>query len=193
MQCFLKSQYIKSRTFNDKNRSIIKKVMVLKKLLPHLATRGTYSPGDWRCDEAWHEQTLVYPQVICQQRLSYCTWELNVMHSWPPVHSGKLAGSCIAIQSEAMYLSTNMDLKVELFLVNTGTWYEVGSMPQSYYHVLDATLCICCWHQRLKKSVLISVGCHVVSRCTTLLPRYSHAGATLLSRFDMLDKWHWQV
>ena len=38
-------QYIKSRTFNDKNRWIIKKVMVLKKLLPHLATRGTYSPG----------------------------------------------------------------------------------------------------------------------------------------------------
>ena len=27
--------------------------MVLKKLLPHLATWGTYSPGDWRCDEAW--------------------------------------------------------------------------------------------------------------------------------------------
>ena len=44
MQCFLKSRYIKSRTFNDKNRWIIKKVMVLKKLLPHLATRGTYSP-----------------------------------------------------------------------------------------------------------------------------------------------------
>ena len=28
-----------------KNRWIIKKVMVLKKLLPQLATRGTYSPG----------------------------------------------------------------------------------------------------------------------------------------------------
>ena len=53
--------------------------MVLKNLLPHLATRGTYSPRDWRCDEAWGEQTLVYPPVICQQRLSYCTWELNVM------------------------------------------------------------------------------------------------------------------
>ena len=53
MQCFLKSKYIKSRTFNDKNRWIIKKVMVLKKLLPHLATRGTYSPGHWMCDEAW--------------------------------------------------------------------------------------------------------------------------------------------
>ena len=50
-------QYIKNRTFNDKNRWIIKKVMVLKKLLPHLATRGTYSPGDWRCHEAWREQT----------------------------------------------------------------------------------------------------------------------------------------
>ena len=45
MQCFLKSKYIKSRTFNDENRWIIKKVMVLKKLLPHLATRGTYSLG----------------------------------------------------------------------------------------------------------------------------------------------------
>ena len=72
-------QYIKIRTFNDKNRWIIKKVMFLKKLLPHLATRGTYSPGDWRCDEAWREQTLVYPPVMCQQRLIYCTWELNVM------------------------------------------------------------------------------------------------------------------
>ena len=72
-------QYIKSRTFNYKNRWIIKKVMVLKKLFPHLATRGTYSPGDWRCDEAWREQTLVCHPVMCQQRLIYCTWELNVM------------------------------------------------------------------------------------------------------------------
>ena len=79
MQCFLKSKYIKSRTFKDKNRWITKKVMVFKKLLQHLATRGTFSPGDWRCDEAWREQTLVYPPVMCQQRLIYCTWELNVM------------------------------------------------------------------------------------------------------------------
>ena len=79
MQCFLKSKYIKRRTFNDKNRCIVKKVMVLKKLLPHLATRGTYSPGDWRCNEAWRGQTLVYPPVMSQQRLIYCTWELNVM------------------------------------------------------------------------------------------------------------------
>ena len=79
MQCFLKSKYIKSRTFNDKNRWVIKKVMVFKKLLQHLAIRGTYSPGDWRCDEAWREQTLVYPPVMCQQRLIYCTWALNVM------------------------------------------------------------------------------------------------------------------
>ena len=79
MQCFLKSKYTKSRTFNDKNRWIVKKVMVFKKLLQHLATRGTYSPGDWRCYEAWREQTLVYPPVMCQQRLIYCTWELNVM------------------------------------------------------------------------------------------------------------------
>ena len=79
MQCFLKSKYIKSRTFNDKNRWIIKKVMVFKKLLQHLATMGTYSLGDWRCDEAWREQTLVYPPVMCQQRLMYCTWELNAM------------------------------------------------------------------------------------------------------------------
>ena len=74
MQCFLKSKFIKSSTFNDENRWIIKKVMVLKKLLPHLATRGPYSPGGWRCDEAWLEQTFVYPPVMCQQRLSYCTW-----------------------------------------------------------------------------------------------------------------------
>ena len=79
MQCSLKSSYIKNRTFNDKNRWIIKRVMVFKKLLQHLATRGTYSPGDWRCDEAWREQTLVYPPVMCQQRLIYCTRELNVM------------------------------------------------------------------------------------------------------------------
>ena len=79
MQWFLKSRYIKSRTFNDENRWFIKKVMVFKKLLQHLATRGTYSPGDWRCDEAWREQTMVYPPVMCQQRLIYCTWELNVM------------------------------------------------------------------------------------------------------------------
>ena len=74
MQCFLKKQNIKSRTFNDKNRRIIKKITVLKGLLPHFATRGTYSLGDWRCVEAWHEQTLGYPSVMCQQRLIYCTW-----------------------------------------------------------------------------------------------------------------------
>ena len=85
-----------SGNFNDKNRWIIKKATVLKKLLPHLATRGTCPPppppppphphpphppppGDWRCDEAWREQTLVYPPVMCQQKLIYCTWELNVM------------------------------------------------------------------------------------------------------------------
>ena len=74
MQCFLKNKYIKSRTFNDKNRRIIKRVTVLKELLPHLATTGTYSLGDWRCVEAWREQTLVYPPLMCQQRLIYCTW-----------------------------------------------------------------------------------------------------------------------
>ena len=72
-------QYIKSRTFNYKNRWIIKKLMVRKKLLPNLGTRGTYSPGDWKCDGAWHEQTLVCHPVMWQQRLIYCTWELNVM------------------------------------------------------------------------------------------------------------------
>ena len=70
-------QIYNSKTFNDKNRWIIRKVMVLQKLLPHLATRGTYSPGDWRYDEALREQTLVYPPVMCQQRFVYCTWELN--------------------------------------------------------------------------------------------------------------------
>ena len=84
MQCFLNSKYIKSRIFNDKNRRIIKEVMILKKLIPHLATRSTYSPGDRRCDEAWREQTLVYPPVMCQQGLIYCTCELNVM-SWMPL------------------------------------------------------------------------------------------------------------
>ena len=73
------NKYTKSRTFNDKNRWFIKKVIVLKKLLPHLASRGTYSPGEWKCDEAGREQTWVYPPVMCQQRLSFCTWELNVM------------------------------------------------------------------------------------------------------------------
>ena len=73
-------QMYNSGNFNGKNRWINKKVTVLKKLLPHLATRGTYSPEDWRCDEAWCEQTLVYPPLMCQQRLIYCTWELNVMH-----------------------------------------------------------------------------------------------------------------
>ena len=83
---FWKKKYIKSRTFNDKNRWIIKNVMFFKKLLPHLATRGTYSPGDWRCNEAWCEQTLVYPPVMCQQRLIYCTWELNIMRTQKKQH-----------------------------------------------------------------------------------------------------------
>ena len=72
-------QIYNNRTFNGKNWWIIKKVTVLENLFPHLATRGTYSPGDWRRDEAWREQTLVYPPVMCQQRLIYCTWELKVM------------------------------------------------------------------------------------------------------------------
>ena len=35
--------------------------MVFKKLLQHLATKGTYSPGDWKCDEAWREQNIGVP------------------------------------------------------------------------------------------------------------------------------------
>ena len=100
-------QYIKSRTFNDKNRWIIKKVMVFKKLLPHLATRGTYSPGDWRCDEAWREQTLVCHPVMCQQRLIYCTWELNVMDTLVFVRAPSDVGSFVhtAISNENRELS----------------------------------------------------------------------------------------
>ena len=90
MWCPLKSKYIKSRTFNYKNRWIIKKVMVLERLLPHPATRGTCSPGDWRCDEAWREQTLVYPPVTYQQRLIYCTWELNIMRGPHGAHLGSV-------------------------------------------------------------------------------------------------------
>ena len=45
IQCFLKSKYIKSRTCNDKNLWIINKVMVFKKLLQHLATRGITPQG----------------------------------------------------------------------------------------------------------------------------------------------------
>ena len=76
--------------------------MVFKKLLPHLATRGTYSPGDWRCDEAWHEQTLVYPAVMGQQRLIYCTWELNVMICWnhyPCAHQHSCT-NCVFLSSD---------------------------------------------------------------------------------------------
>ena len=92
-------QMYNSGNFNGKNRWIIKKVTVLKKLLPHLATRGTYSPGDWRRDEAWREQTLVYPPVMCQQRLIYCTWELNAMlvddiAKWA-IRSSQLINYCV--------------------------------------------------------------------------------------------------
>ena len=53
---------------------------LLRKLWPlrscfHILPPGVlYSPGDWRCNEAWREQTLVYPPVMCQQRLIYYTW-----------------------------------------------------------------------------------------------------------------------
>ena len=118
MQCFLKSKYFKSRTFNDKNRWIIKKVMVLEKLLPHLATRGTFSPRDWRFDEAWREQTLMYPPVMCQQRLIYCTWELDVMYVILCFDTTQMFVSegIRAVNSEAMLLhSMQISLQVSRY------------------------------------------------------------------------------
>ena len=126
MQCFLKSKYIKSITFNDKNWWIIKKVMVLKKMLPHLATRSTYSPGDWRCDELWREQTLVYPPVMCRQMLIYCTWELNVIANDLPeelikflnvISGGKPQVSCA--KANRIILSIEQDI---CWSVTDGEW-----------------------------------------------------------------------
>ena len=127
-------QMYDSGNFNGKNRWIIKKVTVLKKLLLHLATRGTYSPGDWRCDEAWCEQTLVYPPVMCQQRLVNCTWELNVMN-WLFRHitkkpskllitgilCGKPAGFSAQMTSSWMHKDLSMSLPKHHFIhYNTG-------------------------------------------------------------------------
>ena len=89
IQCFLKSKYIKSRTFNDKNQWVIKKGMVLKKLLPHLATRDTYSPGDWRCDEAWREQNIGVPSSDVQSDVDLLHMrierhdDIQLKHAWP--------------------------------------------------------------------------------------------------------------
>ena len=82
---FLKSKYITSRTFNDKNWLIIKKVMVLKKLLPHLATRGTYSQGfkgAMKRDVSKHCRTLQW----CASSCWVIAWELKVMFgiTWTP-------------------------------------------------------------------------------------------------------------
>ena len=118
MQWFFKSKYIKSRIFNDKNRLINKKIMGLQKLLPHLATRGPFSPGDWRFDEAWREQTLLYPPVMCQQRLIYCTWELNVMMNWIKVG---LSIGLLPVQHQAIPRSNSDWLSVEL-LRHTFQW-----------------------------------------------------------------------
>ena len=66
--------------------SMIKIGELLRKLLALRSCFFILPPGhllpssrDWRCNEAWREQTLAYPPVMCQQRLSYCTWELNFM------------------------------------------------------------------------------------------------------------------
>ena len=71
MQCLFESKYINSRSLNDKNRWIIKKVMVLKKLFPHLATRGTYSPGGLkvRWSVAW--ANIVVPPVTSCIRFTF--------------------------------------------------------------------------------------------------------------------------
>ena len=110
-------QMYNSGNFNGKNRWIIKKVTVLKKLLPHLATWGTYSPEDWRCDEAWREQTLVYPPVMCQQRLIYCTWELNVMSSLAPATACESrATACdIEISLDMLWIGIKCIFKENLF------------------------------------------------------------------------------
>ena len=63
--------------------------------------------------------------------------------------------------------------------------HTITFWPQRCTYVVDTHVS--------KKLMLISAGCHVVSQCITLLSRCSHAGATLLSSFDTLDKWHWQV
>ena len=48
-------------------------------ILPPGALTPQGIKGAMKRDEAWREQTLVCPPLMCQQRLSYCTWELNVM------------------------------------------------------------------------------------------------------------------
>ena len=55
---FWKANIFKVELSMIKIGKLLKTVMGLKKLLHHLATRGTYSPGYWRCDDAWREQTL---------------------------------------------------------------------------------------------------------------------------------------
>ena len=65
--------------------------------------------------------------------------------------------------------------------------------PQSYYHVLVAAWYLHYWHPHFEEIGVDFGWLLVVSWCTTPLPCYSHAGATLLSSSDMHDKWHWQV
>ena len=74
MQCFSKSTYIKVEL------SMIKVSELLWKLWSLISCFLILPPGALAPLEAWREQTLVYPPVMCQQRLSYCTWELNIMN-----------------------------------------------------------------------------------------------------------------
>ena len=111
MQWSMKSKYIKSTTFNDKNRWIIKKI-VLSKLLPHLATRGTYSPGEMKCDVSKHWSTLQW----CASR------------GWVIAHE-----NWTSFESQAKPWDSPMWLWVVVFL-NTPSDYQIASFHEINYH-----------------------------------------------------------
>ena len=146
MWCFLKSKYIKSRTFNDKNRWIIKKFMVLKKLLPHIATSGTYSPGDWRCDKAWREQTLVYPPVMCQQRLIYFPMRIERHDIWKSVNARK---NIIKIIYNISNFKANYSLKLAISFVSLRRFTVLLQFSQVHIRYIffgkpaNGSRCIC--------------------------------------------------
>ena len=166
MRCFLKSKHIKSRTFTDNNRRTIKKVMVLKKLLPNIATRGTYSQKELkvRWCVTWANIGVPSSDVPAEVELLHMIIERNVI--FPELNYRKhhlihtQDGYAPKMKSNLMVVLHNIAWHTQRFQVNAINFKRkqmvssdiLRAVPQ---WLLAYAILVIKWHQQLLSRSLV--------------------------------------
>ena len=126
MQCFLKSKYIKSRTFNDKNRWIIKKVVVLRSCF-NILLPGALTPlgieGAMKHDVSKHWCTLQW----CASRGWFIAHENRTSCIAGPLWGESTGGLCNTMKK---FSQTNKCMITWLWMINSDI--EIDKMLASY-------------------------------------------------------------